>query len=129
MKKVWILEALYTAEEMKRDLDTYLDMIQHDEIKNCKEHLETANILISTAKRHLEEYPNGKWVGYQGKTNYRQFCECACETLSNKNFISSKEFRVVEALIDDDATYWTNYKVVKENPGVLKYLLSQVKYR
>lgn len=127
MQKIWILECLYTPEEMQKDLALYEKMLDTDDIKNNEESLELTKKMLENTKQMIAENPNGKWIGHQGKIIYRQFCECALETMGY--FKNKKQYRVVEALIEENSRYWLNYEVVKENPGVLKCLLSQVKYR
>ena len=69
----------------------------------------------------MDENPNGHWYGFEGKTNYKQFCDVAKAAI-RRNYGAT--FRVVEGEIEDDAKYWSGYKIVKVNSGVLRYLMA-----
>lgn len=120
MKKVWILERFATHEEMTRDLKSYEEMFKELKV-NHSDKVKDFELFISQFKKTIEENPNGRWVGFDGKTNYRTFCDVARSSIR----ISPKaKFRVVEAEIRDDAKSWVGYKFVKENEGVLRYLMA-----
>lgn len=118
MKKVWILEGFISREKMEEELEdlyTSRDLAKtEDQIKACDE-------IMSIHKKTILKHPEGYWVGYQGKSIYHQFCTCAKDTLRNMKDVI-KKWRVVEAEINDDAQVWVGYKIVKENPGVMRYL-------
>ena len=72
--------------------------------------------------KKIKENPNGYWSGTEGKTIYKQFCERAKDAIRRHD--KDTKFRVIEGEIKDDAQYWTGYKFVKENEGVLRYLMA-----
>lgn len=117
MKKVWILEKFVSIEKMQKSLSELLEMRKVNEGND--EAVKTCDEMIDCYKNRMEKNPEGYWLGYQGKIIYRQFCECAHQTMRN---LKGEQFRVVEAEINDDAKYWAGYKIVKENPGVMRYL-------
>lgn len=117
MKKVWILESFIGEEEMKKSEQDVKDMIAFYEgddeaVKTCKE------LLANVEKKHREN-PNGYWLGYQGKTNYKVFCDESRGTMRN---LKDRKFRVLKAEIADDADTWSGYVNGVENDGVLRYL-------
>ena len=115
--KCWILEGFVTREKMIENIEMIKGLEAKDDVqREAKEQVLDANI------KRLEENPNGYWLGYQGKTRYYQFCDCAKETL--RNMKDKMTFRVVEAEIDDKSKTWIGYKVIKENPGVMKFLMA-----
>lgn len=116
MKKVWILEKFASREEMETQLKTIYGFLQDsktaDEIRACNE-------MIENYKRMILENPNGHWYGFEGKIVYKQFIQTAKEAMRrNPDGI----FRVVEGLIEDDATMWPGYKFVRINEKVLAFL-------
>lgn len=120
MKKVWILEGFISKESMIESLNQILEM---KESADTEDGIKACNEVETVYRNQIARYPEGHWLGYQGKVIYSQFCECAKETLRNMRN-QNMRWRVVEATIEDHAKYWTGYKVVKENSGVLKYLLA-----
>lgn len=119
MKKVWILERHIGPEEMNESLNGLYEMRNAgmgDDV-----FVETCDRAIEIHKKRMEENPDGYWLGYEGKSVYRRFCECAHETMRVPKLRRSS-FRVVEAEIPDAAKTWSDYKIVKVNNGVLKYL-------
>jgi hypothetical protein len=84
--------------------------------------IESMNQAITSYKKRIEENPEGMWIGWEGKSIYRQFCDVAKAALHRAD--KSWRFRVVEGEIEDDAQYWCDYKFVKENEGVLRYLMA-----
>ena len=118
MKKVWILEGFATREMMDKEMEELLK-----EIADVQTEVEkvAAKEIIKIHENAIRKYPEGRWAAYQGKTNYKQFCECAHETLRNMKK-KNMQWRVIEGQIEDDAKYWVGYEPVKENPGVMRYL-------
>lgn len=84
--------------------------------------IESINQTIASYKKRIEENPEGMWIGWEGKSIYRQFCDVAKAALRRAD--KSWKFRVVEGEIEDNAQYWCGYKFVKENEGVLRYLMA-----
>ena len=128
MKNVWILERWITREEMEQSIREMEKMLADCEA-NRPEAVDTAKELLAYNRKDLENNPDGRWLGYQGKSIYRQFCECAKETMryfcgKNRN----EKFRVVKAEIPDDAKYWTGYKNPVENDRVMAYLWATYKH-
>ena len=122
MKKVWILEKFESNEMMIKTL-TNLEQTFKECMNNLDEKgIASMNQTISSYKKMIAENPNGMWLGWEGKISYRQFCEVAKSAL--RRVPSSYKFRVIEAEIDDNAEYWCEYKIVKQNDAVLRYLMS-----
>lgn len=126
MKKVWVLEGFYSNEEMEKDFRGWLECLDKAIASGDEKGRETVEQILTLTRKNINENPEGEWVGYEGKTNYKQFCDCAINAL--KAMSDKKKFRVVEAEIEDEAQYWNGYKVVKENEGVLRYLMYKKKY-
>lgn len=127
-KKIWVLQRWIDRNGMDKTYNEMLDMVTF-----CKENGADAKVTASFQdsadryKEKMEQNPDGYWLGYVGRSNYRGFCRDAKESL--RGFIkerkeSAENFRVVEATTEDDAKTWTGYTVVKVNDGVLKYLLA-----
>lgn len=120
MKKVWILEKFETHEEMVKYLKEYEEMIKNQEVNNSPDKDEKLKMFLDKYRAQVEENPEGRWIGFEGKTIYSQFCNVAKQTI--KMYPGTK-FRVVEGEIPDDAKFWPGYKFIKENEGVLRYLM------
>ncbi len=120
MKKVWILERFETNEEMVKHHADYEEWLEDAKV-NKLDNVSHFEILVEKHKEVIKANPNGRWVGFDGKSIYRQFCDVARETIRRN---PSDKFRVIEAEIEDDAKYWVGYKFVKENEGVLRYLMA-----
>ena len=123
MKKVWILEKFIGPEEMAKTMGDLNELLNIWTAEGNAEYIETMQKVIKANEEKHAANPDGYWSGWQGKTNYRQFCDFALESirLSKRNKDGAK-FRVVKAEIDDDATTWNGYRNGIENPGVLRYL-------
>ena len=128
MKKVWVLQRWVGPAEMAET---------HEELKeyaaSAKEEGEREDVIACFEKaaqnyeKKMEANPDGYWLGYVGRSKYQDFCYDAKETLRyflRKMGEDSKLFKVVEGTIEDGAKTWTGYKTVKENAGVLRYLLA-----
>ena len=120
MKNVWILEGFVTREQMDKSLEDLKKTVEKADTEELKK---VSVDWMETYQKIIDENPEGYWLGYQGKTNYRQFCECAKETLRNMKK-EGMEWRVVKGQIADDAQYWNGYKnnPVEVNDGVMRYL-------
>ena len=122
MKKVWILEKFETNEDMVKTLSSLEQALEENRDKLDEEQM---NRVICHHKKMIDENPEGMWIGWEGKTIYRQFCDVARDSLRRANKLhKSCKFRVIEAEIEDNAQYWSNYKFIKENEGVLRYLMA-----
>lgn len=121
MKKVWILEAFYSREEMDKSYKDILELLDEAIKNNNLEGIKAGEEMRDAYKKTLEANPNGRWTGFEGKTNYKEFCYCAKAALRRN---PDKEFRVVKAEIPDDAKYWVGYINPEVNEGVYKYLLA-----
>lgn len=123
MKKVWILEKLYLPEETKKSIIEMEKMLEN--IRNNPEATtEGINLMedtISNLKQRLADFPEGYWLGFEGKVIYRQFCQVAKAAI-NRN--PDCTFRVVSAEIADDSKFWLGYQNPTVNEGVLKYLMA-----
>ena len=122
MKKVWILEKFESNEMMVKTLGELEQMFEENKGNFDEKGIESMNQTISSYKKRIEENPKGMWIGWEGKLIYRQFCDVAKAALRRAD--KSWKFRVVEGEIEDDAQYWCGYKFVKENEGVLRYLMA-----
>lgn len=122
MKKVWILEGLVTPDKTKKSIAEVEGWKQEMIATNNSDGVEACERTIANLKKKLELFPNGYWLGYDGKIIYSQFCDCAKRTL--KNMKDKMQFRVVKAEIEDDAKVWTDYMNPVENEGVLRYLMA-----
>lgn len=120
MKKVWILEKFETHEEMVKYQAEYEEWLE-DAKKNNSLRVGDLELLIAKHKEVIENNPNGRWIGFDGKTIYRVFCEVARNSIRRN---PNAKFRVIEGEIPDDAKSWVGYKFVKENEGVLRYLMA-----
>lgn len=118
MKKVWILEKFASNEEMAKSYELLKECA-----KNAKTPEETATWedAIIKYETSMEENPDGRWYGFEGKVIYRQFCDVAKAAIRRN---PDGKFRVVEGEIEDDAKYWNGYKTTKVNDGVLRYLMA-----
>lgn len=118
MKKVWILEGFVSREHMEKELGGIVEMISK---AKTKEEVDAVLEMEGMYKKVIEKNPEGHWTAWQGKTNYKQFCDCAKETLRNMRK-EKMQWRVIEGAIEDEASTWVGYKIVKENNGVMRYL-------
>ena len=122
MKKVWILEKFESNEMMVKTLGELEQMFEESKGNLDEKGIESMNQTIASYKKMIEENPEGMWIGWEGKSIYRQFCDVAKAALRRAD--KSWKFRVVEGEIEDNARYWRGYKFVKENEGVLRYLMT-----
>ena len=122
MKKVWILEKFESNKAMVETLGELEQMFEESKDKLDEKGIESMNRTITSQKKMIEENPEGMWIGWEGKSIYRQFCDVAKAALRRAD--KSWKFRVVEGEIEDNAQYWCGYKFVKENEGVLRYLMA-----
>ena len=123
MKKVWVLEKWQDREAAIKTVESVLELLDKMEEEYGPSE-DVDRIRSESIKKLTNDYNesfNGKWVGHIGRSIYKQFCEDAIECLRYEHNKNSK-FRVVSALIDDDATEWVNYVNPVENDGVMKYL-------
>ena len=118
MKKVWVLEKFVPVETTKKDIESLKKTYGDDKDPEIVEFLEK---MVGVLQKSIDEHPEGHWVGYACKFNYRQFCQQAFEMIRQHRRDGFK-FRVVKAEVEDDAGYWTGYKNSVENDGVLRYL-------
>ena len=125
MKNVWILERFIPTDETVKHIEELKQILAG---ADTEENRETANKLISNLENQLSEYPNGYWLGYVGKSNYKDFCWEA------KNFMQRHEddllktgIRAVKAQIEDNAKYWPGYVNPIINDGVTRYLYATYK--
>ena len=122
MKKVWILEKFESNEMMVKTLGELEQVFEENKGNFDEKGIESINQIIASYKKRIEENPEGMWIGWEGKSIYRQFCDVAKAALRRAD--KSWKFRVVEGEIEDNAQYWCDYKFVKENEGVLRYLMA-----
>lgn len=117
MRKVWILEKFDTVEDMTRVRDEIQRMF--DDAEPDSEEQATAKRILDKCNEDLEEYPEGRWHGHEGKFNYKDFCYVAKAAIRRDR---NAKFRVVAAEVEDDAKYWLGYQNPVVNEGVMKYL-------
>lgn len=122
MKKVWILEKFESNEMMVKTLSNFEQMLEENKGNFDEKGIKSMNQTIDSYKKMIDENPEGMWIGFVGKSIYRQFCDVAKSELRRAD--KSWKFRVVEGEIEDDAQSWCGYKFVKENEGVLRYLMA-----
>lgn len=125
MKKVWILEQFVSPETMQKNLDEHIQNLAYEtkqEYPNT-EYVKILNDMIKFYTSKLAENPEGYWLGFEGKTMYKQFCSVAIDAMRR---CPNDIFRVVEGEIEDGANYWIGYTNVKVNDKVLKYLKTQI---
>ena len=122
MKKVWILEKFESNEAMVKTLGELEKMLEESKGNLDEKGIEVMNKSIASYKKMIDENPEGIWIGWEGKSIYRQFCEVAKDALRRAD--KSWKFRVVEGEIEDDAQCWCGYKFVKVNEGVFRYLMA-----
>lgn len=123
MKKVWILEKFATAEEEAKHYNDFKELLETAKKNNnmTEEQISQLDESLANFKKIVDENPDGRWYGFEGKVIYRQFCDVAKAAIRRN---PDGKFRVVEAEIDDDAQYWTGYNFVKVNDGVYRYLIA-----
>lgn len=122
MKKVWVLEKFESNEMMVKVLGEMEQMFEESKGKLDEKGIEQVDKAITSYKKMIDENPEGTWIGWEGKSIYSQFCEVARSSLRRAD--KSWKFRVVEGEIEDNAKYWCDYKFVKVNEGVLRYLMA-----
>lgn len=118
MKKVWILEKFASRKEMEKSMADIKNFLEN---ANGKEQ-EIGKQVMEAYEKSFKENPDGRWFGFEGKTNYNQFISVALGSIRRN---PDGKFRVIEAEIPDDVTTWIGYKFVKENDGVLQFLMAQ----
>lgn len=123
MKKVWILEKFASRDEMLKHQEENRVMVEmaRSSDKYTAEQISSLEDFAASYDKVVENNPDGRWYGFEGKIIYRQFCDCAKAAIRRN---PDGKFRVVEAEIPDDTTMWLGYKFVRVNEGVLKYLMA-----
>lgn len=123
MKKVWILEKFVTAEEQIKHYTEYKAMVENarNNSEMTDEQIAQLEQSVAAYKKVVDENPDGRWYGFEGKAIYRQFCDVAKAAIRRN---PEGKFRVVEGEIEDNAKYWIGYKMVKVNDGVFRYLMA-----
>lgn len=123
MKKVWILEKFVTAEEQVKHYAEFVEMVENAKSNSemTEEQIAQLERGVTAYKKVVDENPDGRWYGFEGKVIYRQFCDVAKAAIRRN---PEGKFRVVEGEIEDDAKYWTGYKMTKVNDGVYRYLMA-----
>ena len=122
MKKVWVLEKFESNEAMVKTLGEWEKALEESKCNLDEKGIESMSKKIASYKKMIDENPEGIWIGWEGKSIYRQFCEVAKDALRRAD--KSWKFRVVEGEIEDNAKYWCAYKIVKVNEGVFRYLMA-----
>lgn len=95
MRKVWILEKFVSAEEMAKsyeDMRVMIEMAKEGD-KFSKEEIESLDGGLANYKKVIDENPNGRWCGFEGKIVYRQFCDVAKQLFAEIRKESSELLR------------------------------------
>ena len=117
--KVWVLEKFASPTEMIKTLIDMIEMVESSRSSCSAEDSQKFDEGLDRFEDKIEKNPSGFWSGFEGKTNYKQFCNVAKDAIERN---PNAKFRVVEGEIDDKATTWTNYRLVSVNDKVLRYL-------
>lgn len=117
MKNVWVLERFVSAEEIEARMADLQKMLAH---ATKDEDIETLEQLIDAYGKHTE----GHWLGYVGRTNYRQWCREAQDFIRRHKGteFGKAPLRVVKAQVADNSNTWLGYTNAVVNDGVLRYL-------
>lgn len=122
MKKVWILEKFASHEEMVKHCEEYKAMAEMAKNNGMSaEEIASIEEFAANYEKSVNENPEGRWYGFEGKIIYRQFCDVAKAAIRRN---PKGKFRVIEGEIPEDSKYWAGYKLVKVNEGVLRYLMA-----
>ena len=117
--KVWVLEKFASHTEMIKTLIDMIEIVESSRNICSAEDSQNFDKGLDRFEDKIEKNPSGFWSGFEGKTNYKQFCNVAKDAIERN---PNAKFRVVEGEIDDKATTWINYRLVSVNDKVLKYL-------
>ena len=117
--KVWVLEKFASHTEMIKTLIDMIEIVESSRNSCSAEDSQNFDEGLDRFEDKIEKNPSGFWLGVEGKTSYKQFCNVAKDAIERN---PNATFRVVEGEIDDKATTWTNYKLVTVNDKVLRYL-------
>ena len=117
--KVWVLEKFASPTEMIKTLIDMIEMIESSRNTCSAEDSQKLDEGLDRFEDKIEKNPSGFWSGFEGKINYKQFCNVAKDAIERN---PNAKFRVVEGEIDDKATTWTNYRLVSVNEKVYRYL-------
>lgn len=125
-KKVWILERYISSAEMAKTLE---ELKEHAEEAEKEGNVAAAAFKDSVVRyqEKMWQHPEGYWLGHVGRSNYKQFCWDAKESLRfwlREEGKKADELRVVEGYIEDNSKTWVGYTVAKVNDGVKRYLLA-----
>lgn len=123
MKKVWVLEKFASRDEMLKHQKENRSMVEtaKADSKCTAEQISSLEDFAASYDKVVENNPDGRWYGFEGKVIYRQFCDCAKAAIRRN---PDGKFRVVEAEIEDNVWSWLGYKNAKVNDGVLRYLMA-----
>lgn len=123
MKKVFILEKFIDVKAMEKSIADAEEMLNFWKEKGDQDAIIMASQMVGWAKKDLEDHPEGYWRGWHGKIYFSQLVECARPSILRE---PNAKYRVMDALIEDDAEFWTAYKFAKENKNALKRLQSMI---
>lgn len=125
-KKVWILERYIDSAEMAKTLEELKEYAEEAEKEGDVAAAAFKDAVVRYQER-MQQCPEGYWLGHVGRSNYKQFCWDAKESLRfwlRERGKKADELRVVEGYIEDNSKTWTGYTVAKVNDGVKRYLLA-----
>ena len=81
MKKVWILEKFESNEAMVKALGELEKAFEEIKCNLDEKGIESMSKTIASHKKMIDENPEGMWIGCEGKSIYRQFCEVAKDSI------------------------------------------------
>ena len=113
MKTVWVLERKVPVEET----------MAH--IKELREWNDSESDRVAAKlEAELAENPDGYWLGYVGRSNYKDWCWDAKDFIRRHKGtkFGKAPLRVVKAQIPDNSKTWIDYTNAVVNEGVLRYL-------
>lgn len=116
-KRVWVLEKWVSKEWLE---ETIADIRSSAEGITDEATLTAIDETASVFERSLKKFPLGHWVGCEGKENLNAFIICARRTIIDDNEVN--KFRVVEAVIAENAKTWLGYESLKMNDEILDRL-------
>ena len=123
MKKVWVLEKFASRDEMlqhQKENHVMVEVAKADN-KYTAEQISALEDFAASYDKVVENNPDGRWYGFEGKIIYKQFCDCAKAAIRRN---PDGKFRVVKGEIPDDSKVWIGYKNAQVNDGVLRYLMA-----
>lgn len=119
MKTVWVLERFVSVEETEASIVDLKEMLAEDTDNDTRQATQRA---IAKLEARLAE--GGYWLGYVGRSNYKDWCWDAKDFIRRHRGteFGKAPLRVVKAQIPDNSRTWVGYTNAVVNEGVLRYL-------